>query len=79
MATAELLELRSGSKYVISVRPGAANSSLGKIRYRYTQGMQIELTRLNEHSIELRVVGKPGDQVTFSWGNGRSFSIVIGS
>ncbi len=75
----ELLQFRSGEKYVISVRPSPKNPSLGKIHYRYTRGMQIKLTRLSKYSIELRIVGKRGDRATFSWGDDRSFTIVIGS
>ncbi|MDH5340673.1 MAG: hypothetical protein OEW22_12900, partial [Rubrivivax sp.] len=61
-----------------SVQPSAGQPQLGKVRYRYTQGMKVAVTRIGDHDIEVRVVGKPGDQVIFDLGGRRGFSIVVG-
>ena len=74
----ERFKLRSGGTYRFSVQPSAGQPQLGKVRYRYTQGMKVAVTRIGDHDIEVRVVGKPGDQVIFDLGGRRGFSIVVG-
>ena len=73
----ERFRLRSGGTYRFAVRPAPGQPQLGKVRYRYTPGMVIKVTRIGANDLELHVTGRPGDEAIFELGGQRSFSVVV--
>lgn len=73
----ERFRLRSGGTYRFTVRPAPGQPQLGKVRYRYTRGMVIKVTRIGANDLELHVAGRPGDEAIFELGGQRSFSVVV--
>lgn len=69
--------VRSGKRYIFSVNPTMLYPQLGSIKYRASETAGVEVERLSEHSLAIRVSGRSGEAVTVDLGDGRYFNVEV--